>query len=234
MKTAAILILGALFLSPLNAYADKVVELFVGRAVDASGSVAYIEQHRVVYRHGAVAESRTLYLDDRDRTIGELVSDYSQGVRFGSYEFVDKRADYRDGARVLDDAIVVFRDEAADDADVEKAVLSRSSDQIVGQGFHQFIRANLAAIVDGEVFHVQMVLPSRLDQYDFRIRRVKEEGNKVTVRLEIDNWLLRIFAPDVEAVYDVETRRLLRYEGVSNLANASGDPQKVTITYSYE
>ena len=56
----------------------------------------------------------------------------------------------------------------------------------------------------------------------------------MTVRLEIDNWLLRIFAPYVEAVYDVETRRLVRYEGVSNLASASGDYEKVTITYSYD
>jgi hypothetical protein len=234
MGKITICLLGILLLTMQSAYAEKRVETFKGRAVDASGSLAYIEQHRVVYRSGAVSESRTLYLDDQNRPIGELVSDYSQGVRFGSYEFVDRRADYRDGARVLDDTIVVFRDEAADDADVEKTVLPRNEDQIVGQGFHQFIRANLDAIADGEVFHVRMVLPSRLDQYQFRIRRVKVEGSAVTVRLEIDNWLLRLFAPNVDAVYDLETRRLVRYEGVSNLANASGDPLRVTITYSYE
>ena len=169
MVKKAIVVLGVFLLAQQSAYADKRVETFEGRAVDASGRVAYIEQHRVVYRSGTVAESRTLYFDDQKRPIGELVSDYAQGVRFGSYEFVDRRADYRDGARVLGDAIVVFRDGAADDADVEKTVLPRNDDQIVGQGFHQFIRANLGAIADGEIFHVRMVLPSRLDQYDFRI-----------------------------------------------------------------
>jgi hypothetical protein len=60
------------------------------------------------------------------------------------------------------------------------------------------------------------------------------EGSEATVRLEIDNWLLRLFAPHVDAVYDVDTRQLVRYEGTSNLADASGNYQKVTITYRYD
>ena len=41
------------------------------------------------------------------------------------------------------------------------------------------------------------------------------------------------FAPHVDAEYDLKTRRLLRYEGISNLKDASGKHKKVTITYSY-
>jgi hypothetical protein len=217
-----------------TAHAEKRVETFTGRAVDESGSIEYIERHRVVYRSGSVVESETRYFDEQNRPIGELVSDYSAGVRFGSYEFVDKRARYRDGARVLEDAIVVFRDEAADNAGVEQSVLPRKDDQIVGQGFHQFIRENLGRIVEGEIFHVKMVLPSRLDQFAFRIRCLQVNGNQATVRLEIDNWLLRFFAPHLDAVYDVDTRHLVRYEGISNLADASGEYKKVTITYTYD
>ncbi len=217
-----------------TAHAEKRVETFTGRAVDESGSIEYIERHRVVYRSGSVVESETRYFDEQNRPIGKLVSDYSAGVRFGSYEFVDKRARYRDGARVLEDAIVVFRDEAADNAGVEQSVLPRKDDQIVGQGFHQFIRENLGRIADGEIFHVKMVLPSRLDQFAFRIRCLQVNGNLATVRLEIDNWLLRFFAPHLDAVYDVDTRHLVRYEGISNLADASGEYKKVTITYTYD
>jgi hypothetical protein len=43
-----------------------------------------------------------------------------------------------------------------------------------------------------------------------------------------------MFAPHVDAEYDLRTRHLLRYEGVSNLEDTSGKHKKVTITYSYE
>jgi hypothetical protein len=77
-------------------------------------------------------------------------------------------------------------------------------------------------------------LPSRLDQYEFRIRKRKINGDTLYIRLEIDNWLLRMFAPHVDAEYDLKTRHLLRYEGISNLEDAAGKHKKVSITYSYE
>ncbi|UCF02793.1 MAG: hypothetical protein JSV14_03835, partial [Deltaproteobacteria bacterium] len=102
------------------------------------------------------------------------------------------------------------------------------------QGFHQFIVHNLERIAQGEVFHIRLILPSRLDQYEFRIRKRKVKGDTLYIRLEIDNWLLRLFAPHVDAEYDQKNRRLLRYEGISNLEDTSGKHKKVTITYSYE
>jgi hypothetical protein len=60
------------------------------------------------------------------------------------------------------------------------------------------------------------------------------EGSEAAVRGEIDNWLLRLFAPYVDAVYDIDTRQLVRYEGTSNLADASGSYKKVTSTCRYD
>ncbi|MDY6954227.1 MAG: hypothetical protein SWE60_22200, partial [Thermodesulfobacteriota bacterium] len=116
----------------------------------------------------------------------------------------------------------------------EERRLPREKDQIVGQGFHQFIVHHLEEIAQGEIFHVRLVLPSRLDQFKFRIRKRKIDGKTLHARLEIDNWFLRLFAPHVDVAYDLETGHLLRYEGVSNLEDASGRHKKVTITYAYE
>jgi hypothetical protein len=60
------------------------------------------------------------------------------------------------------------------------------------------------------------------------------EGDTIHIRLDIDNWFLRLFAPHVDVEYDLQTHRLLRYEGISNLADASGKYSKVVITYSYD
>ena len=50
----------------------------------------------------------------QNRPIGALKSDYDEGAQCGSYEFGDRRAGYRDGARVLQDTVYVFTDESAD------------------------------------------------------------------------------------------------------------------------
>jgi len=51
--------------------------------------------------------------------------------------------------------------------------------------------------------------------------------------VELDNWLLRLFAPDVEIEYDMKNRRLLRYRGISMVSNSSRKNYEVVTTYDY-
>ena len=208
-------------------------ETFVGKAVNFKGTLEYAEYHTVKYINGKVSESQTIYYDANNNKIAELISEYSFGPQFGSYDFRDIRAQYQDGAKVAPDRIWLFRKQSPKD-DIEGQYLAKENDQIVGQGFHQFIVHNLEQIAQGEVFQIRLVLPSRLDQYEFRIRKRKIEGDTLFIRLEVDNWLLRPFAPHVDVDYDLKKRHLLRYEGISNLEDTSGKHKKVTITYSYE
>lgn len=208
-------------------------EVFVGKAVNSEGSLEYSEYHTVTYIDGKVSESQTVYYDAKNNKIGELVSEYSFGPQFGSYAFRDIRAQYQDGAKVGMDRIWLFRKQSPEAA-LEDKSLVKEKNQIVGQGFHQFIVRNLEQIAQGEVFQVLMVLPSRLDQYEFRIGKQKIEGDTIFIRLEVDNWLLRLFAPHIDVEYDLRTRHLLRYQGVSNLEDIQGKHKEVTIIYSYE
>jgi len=205
---------------------------FIGKARDNDGQLLYIEKHRVDYGSEQIAESRTEYFDGEGRNIGELISDYRYGPRFGSYTFRDFRAGYEDGAEVLEESIRMFR-RPSPGASEETATIPRTDRQMVGQGFHHFIAENLEAIAADQTLHVALVLPSRLDQFDFRIRKRSSEKGRLVVRLEIDNWFLRLFAPYVEADYDLQTGNLLQYRGVSNLADPQGNHPVVTIDYEY-
>jgi hypothetical protein len=229
---AKLIVMATLIVSGV-AIAEASNETFTGKAVNPRGSLQYTERHFVKYENGSVSKSQTIYYDPSDRKIGDLISDYTYGPQFGSYDFRDIRAQYEDGAKVADDRVQIFRKESPKD-DVEAKYLKRKTDQIVGQGFHHFVANNLDAIAQGEVFHVRLVMPSRLDQFKFRIRKRKIEGDTLYIRLDIDNWFLRMFAPHVDVEYDLQTRRLLRYEGISNLADASGKYRKVVIIYSYD
>ena len=228
---SALLLFAGLILSSFGTVAQG--EKFVGKAVNSEGTLEYAEYHTVTHSNGKVSESQTMYYDANNNKIGELISEYSFGPQFGSYNFRDIRAQYQDGARVTGDRIWLFRKKNPE-ADLEDTYIVKEDNQIVGQGFHQFIIHNLEQIAQGEIFQVRLVLPSRLDQYDFRIRKRKIEGDILFIRLEVENWLLRLFAPNIDVDYDLKKRQLIRYEGISNLEDPSGKHKKVTITYSYE
>lgn len=226
------LLTGAALLVLSTDQAAANVVKFTGRAFNGAGGLEYVEHHTVRYEDGMVSESKTIYLDPDNRQIGDLVSDYAEGPQYGSYQFRDLRARYEDGADVLGDRIFVFRKSTPRKAKKTNE-LNRIDNQIVGQGFNHFIAYNLDAIAAGQILHVRLVLPSRLSQYKFRIRLRKIADDTAYIRLEIDNWFLRLLAPYIDAEYSLKTKRLLRYEGISNLTDASGKHKKVVITYDY-
>lgn len=214
----------------LPAAASARTQTFKGKAYNEGGALVYKEQHTVRYNGDEVVRSRTAYFDPDDRPIGSLVSEYEPSPRFNDYTFEDRRKQYVDGVRLEGGSICLFRREAPGEPE-ETECLGRDDAQIVGQGFHHFIVEHLEAVAAGEVFHVKLALPSRLDQFDFRIRKLRSEGGRLWIRLEVDHWLLRLFAPHIDVLYDRPTGHLLRYYGISNVADASGECVPVRIEY---
>lgn len=208
------------------------VEKFIGRAVNTNGELEFIEEHSVKYKNDQIASLRTTYFDADYKKIGEIKSDFSAGSRFGSYDFKDERLQYIDGVKVLSDRIMVYAQKTPQDK-VKKKYLKRDSDQILGQGFHPFIQENFEALLQGKIFAVKLVLPSQMDQFSVRICPAKEAEGRLLLRIELDNWFLRLFSPTIEVEYDIDTRRLLAYRGVSAISNASGKHVAVAISYTY-
>jgi len=233
MKRFLLLVLAVFFSSWQGAAGAAVTtEVFSGKAVNEKGELEYIENHTITFENGKVAKSRTVYFDPGNRMIGEFVSEYLPSPQFSTYSFRDSRAGYEEGVSVEAERLKLFRKKSPE-ARPESAYLPTQPNQIVGQGFHHFLRLNIEAVAGGEIFHIKLVLPSRLDDYSFRIRKLNIEGRVLAIRLEIDNWFLRLFAPHVDCEYDMTTRRLLRYTGISNLEDASGSHKKVEIVYTY-
>jgi hypothetical protein len=227
------LLICLLGLVPANgAAAGLTVERFTGVARNEDGQMEYVEKHVVTYEEEKVVSSGTTYFDPQNQYIGVLDSDYSAGYQYGSYDFTDLRGGTKNGAKVENDRVRMYAQRDANSGLRTKAI-PKASNQIVGQGFHHFIMNHLETIAAGEILAVKMILPAQLDDFNFRIRKKGIEGDVISIRLEIDNWFLRLFAPHVDTDYDVRSKRLLRYEGLSNLKDRSGIYKVVTIVYDY-
>ena len=227
---ASLLTMVLLMLAVLPSMAD--MEHIHGTAVGSDGNVVFFEEHIVKYNSNRIATMNTTYYDADLNKIGELVSDFSEGAQFGSYDFIDERLQYNDGALVMADRISIYSKKTPE-SDRKEKIIQRQSDQIVGQGFYPFIVNNLDKLAKGEVIPAKLVLPAQMDQYDVRIYQKSVENDRIQIRIEMDNWFLRLFAPHVEVDYDINTRQLLSYKGVSVVADASGKTIPVTISYEY-
>jgi len=204
------------------------VERYSGVARSTSGEFLYREQHEVIERDGRPLRAVTVYYDRAGKKLAELDSDFAASSFAPNYRFLDLRSGKRESAKVT--GLALFLSYAGER---KKLDLPEGETLVVGQGMHHFARLNLERLAR-EPASVRFAIPSRLDTYAFRIRPLPHSDRRqVRMRIEVDHWLLRQFAPHIEVLYDRRTRRLLEYQGVSNLETADGDTQQVVIQYDY-
>ena len=212
------------------AWAD--VEVINGRAFDDQGRLAYLERHTITHKDGRILKIDTVYTDADHRQIGRTESDFSSDTRLGNYDFRDDRLEYYDGARVYSDHIAIFCRETPNQ-DMQLKYLPREPNQVLGQGFNQFIIDRLDAIAAGEIVHAKLILPAKQDQFGVVIRKDRIVDDQMLIRVDVDSWFLKLFVPHIEVVFDMDARRLLRYRGISMIADESGKSIGVTVTYDY-
>ena len=204
------------------------IERFRGVARSKDGAVAYVETHEVRLSGGRVTSAETRYSRADGRAIARLVSEYAPGSFAPDYEFQDLRTGAREAVRRAGDAIRLV------DGDRAKVLpLPEDLPLVAGQGLDRYAREHLEELAGGEVLRVSLALPGRLDAFGFQLRGERIENGRIRVRFEPSSFLLRLLAPSLEGEYDPATRRLVRYVGMSNVADEDGSPQQVEISYSY-
>ncbi len=153
---------------------------------------------------------------------------YSPGSFAPDYEFQDLRTGAREAVRRDANGVRLQDGERA-----KVLPLPQDVPLVAGQGLDRYARAHLDELARGQVLEVSLALPGRLDTFGFQLRGERLENGLVRVRFEPTSFFLRLLAPSLEGEYDPATGRLVRYVGVSNVADDDGSPQKVEIAYSY-
>jgi hypothetical protein len=241
-KTTKILsaTVGALLLADaaLPAWALSVTrqeEVFQGIARNERGEIAYIEEHRMIYENGRPQRNETRYRDADGQEIAVLTSNFTANPYVPNYAFEDRRFGRQDGTFV-DGSWVKIYGRTDQNAPVQQDMVRLRDNMVTGQGLHMYLRDHLDELAEGDAIQqVRFLVPLEGRDFTFRIRRLDQpvESGTVAFAIEADSWFLRWFAPTLEVHYDRNSRRLLSYQGASNLLGADRDVQNVTITYRY-
>jgi len=222
--------------SALQAAAAPEQRTRVGRAFDAvSGKFLYEERHLQTVDGTTLVADRVRYVDAEGRGFAEKQVDFSGDGLVPEFRLEDRRHGHFEAVRRVSPSEIEVRFREHDGDRMSEARIALPENALADAGFDRLIEKRWDALLDGTTLVRSFLVPSRLEFLEFRVRRIDDgaESGLVSFALEIDSAFLRLIVPRTVAVYDRKTRRLVRYEGLSNLLDDGGDNHRVHIEFEY-
>jgi hypothetical protein len=212
------------------AYAE--VSERVGFAYDKqTGKFLYSETHREVMKDGRLVSNTVSYRDHAGNVFAEKHINFERSLTMPDFHLVNADNGHVEGARGTDERLNVHFRELSDSG-VREASVDTPRNGIIDAGFDRFIEQYWDSLVAGDVIEREFLIPSQLDFYTFEIKRADSAGlDEYAFQLRIRSMFLRMFVQPVLVHYDARTRSLLRYEGISNIRNETGENFDVRIEF---
>jgi hypothetical protein len=226
----AALVLATLMADPVVASLRE--EVGFASALD-DGRPLYREQHLMrTAPDGGPLERLVVYRCTDGTPFARKRVDYRGAPSAPAFQFEDARSGYREGLQRGRGGAQVFVDRP--DAEPRQAMLPDGA-FVADAGFDQWVRGNWPALARGERVPMDFLVPSRLTSYGFKVYQVEAaaDGDEPARRFRLRlGGLLGWLAPHIDVVYAEADRRLLRFEGLSNLRDDAGeDPLTVRIEF---
>ncbi len=205
---------------------DAAGQTFTGYARDLkTRQLLYIESH-FVRAAGTGAEARVvLYRCARGgQPFGRKELSYPQQRQAPEFSYVDGRDGSVEGLKRTPQGLRVFQ-RAGRDAPVREAPVPPNVAIVSDAGFDEFVRAHWAELASGATVRFPFLVPSRLDFITFKVHKDRQEsieGAPVSViRLNLSGPL-GWFLPYIEVSYRNADRVLMRYKGLTNIRDVTG------------
>jgi hypothetical protein len=191
---------------------EAAVATVVGTAYDQkSGNLLYTEQHF------CNVENRLCTVEYRDN-FGAMIAqkhlDFSESLIGPSLVMTD----YRQAIELSFPA-------------------SEVDDMVVDAGFDNYVRSKWDELFSGSPVRFPFLVVGFDKPLNMRANREDTPGcddDKLCLSISLDSWLLGMLTDPIELSYSRDSRRLLRFSGMSNIKGAAGETLTVDIDYSYE
>lgn len=209
------------------------VHRFRGDAYDLkTGAFVYSENHSAFHRGKEHVYSRVSYRDKTGHEFASKMITFAPVRTQPTYELNDSRDGYREGIR-REGGKTVYYARRARDQQAKSKVVSAPQPAVFDAGFDYFVQEHFDAICAGTNKSFYFAVPVELDYFKFRLAR-KSVSDACHVYLELDNVLLRQIVKPIKLWYDMSKRRLLKYEGISNINGSDGKSMYVRVVFAYQ
>ncbi len=233
-RLAVAILLGALLaFASGSVHADLMA--YDGIAFDPDdGSALYTERHLLREVDGVARERLVRYTCPGGGVFARKRVDYSPSRVAPDFRLDDGRDGYREGLRRTPRGLLAFSRERTGKPE-QSAILEQSAQLVADAGFDAFVQDHWQALVAGDSLPLEFVVPSRHTAYAFRLKRIGQLDiggvAAITFRLKVTG-LLGLLAPQIDVSYAQRSRRLLRFEGVTNVRDDRGRQWTARIDFA--
>ena len=213
--------------------AEPRTESFSGNAYAIDGDLLLYRETHYLYSGEHGGERIVLYQCPDGRAFARKFSRDDGNAQAPDFDLVDARVGYREGVRRNGDLREVYVQRSATQAEQADA-LQLPADGVIDTGFEAFARQHWDALVRGDTLPFAYLVPSRRKFFAFKVARIDLPAappGSVTFRLASSSWV-SFLLPHIDISYDLDTRRLVRYEGLSNVRDVkTGKNYRVHYEY---
>jgi hypothetical protein len=211
-------------------------EVSYGKAYDEKNQLLYTEKHVTQFKESRMVSLKTTYYDLNKKQFAKLSSDFTERPYLPDYIFSDSRFGREDGVRksTVENKITVFARKTTN-SETKTSDFKVKPLLITGQGLHSYMNQNLDMLVKKkDSTPIEFLIPTNQKSYKFEIVKLLVDKNKAVFKVKIKSWVLSLFAPYLKVTYELSTKRLLVFEGPSNIVSDEKKSQNVKIVYSYD
>ena len=213
-----------------SAWSIDVVRYEQGKAWNPDKTrVLYTESHWTQFSDAIPVARTVLYQCADGAAFARKEISYTPSRTAPAFTFKDVRQDYQEGLRWQDGKPRLWHSLAGVRQDKSLPV---HADLVADAGFDQFVKARWALLIDEGRQPLRFAVPARLNSYAFKLQGTGTQryrnNSAQAFTLGLDGWL-GMLTPDIEVLYASDSRRLLRFKGISNIRDDAGNGQIDTV-----
>ncbi len=232
--TGLILLLCGWVLPALAAEREAII---TGYAYErGTATLLYTENHKLRLNNEVILDHKTEYKDAAGNVICTKWMDYSEHRFAPAFELLDLRDGYLEGARYVDGAYSMYsRKKAAAPMETDEAKITPTF--VADSGFDLYVRDRMPELLQGKTQKFDMAVPSEQTVLRFEAVVMKRTSlfGRQAIHIKVQPaTLLRLLVDPIYLTYDTETGELLRYEGLTNIRNKTGNRHDARIDFPPE
>lgn len=213
---------------------DKSIKVVVSNAYDRStGQYLYSEVHREFYENGKHVYSLVDYKTPTVVLARKRI-DFSRSRQAPEFQLEDMRTGYIEGAAITPTGYKLFTRKDRN-SPMEEAYLPIPDPAVVDAGFDYFVRDNFDRLASGQALAVNFAAANRKDFFRFQIASTglsDVSGRKLLLlKVEPLNVFLKQLVDPIHLSYDLQSRRLVSFQGVSNINDDNGRNYRARIIF---
>ncbi len=188
---------------------------YIGEARSLAGKAIYEEHHLVRFVGEQPAERLVTYRCPDGQAFARKQVDYGTPLFAPTFRLEDQRFGYVEGF-AKGEAFVQAGKAAAE----EREAIDAGANLVVDAGFDEFVRQHWDELQAGKSVGLEFLVPSRLSAYKFKLRKIRTEtifDEPASIFELAVSGLLGWFADPLEAGYRDSDRRLMHFQGLTNI-----------------